>query len=198
MKAGTALPEIYYGGGTGALLSMYDRFTLDGAAPGQIGHFDYHLSGDFFAGGPPRDGEYPFEATLSIQLRFYDLLGPGSWVQERTVILTGAYCDRYHWPGQTCVQGTSINFVDSLEVALLPGEYELTMGLRVFTEQGWDADFQHTARAYLDLPTGVTINSESGVLFKTATPVPEPQTWALLLAGLVLIPVAARRIDRKV
>ncbi len=57
------------------------------------------------------------------------------------------------------------------------------------------ADFQHTAQAYMSLPTGYSYTSASGV-FLTAAPVPEPAQASLLAAGLALLGLARLRRSR--
>lgn len=55
-------------------------------------------------------------------------------------------------------------------------------------------DVINTGRAGLIVPDGYAFSSASGV-FATA-PVPEPETYALLLAGLGLVGLAARHRRR--
>lgn len=43
------------------------------------------------------------------------------------------------------------------------------------------------------LPSGVTLETFSGAPLYSAAPVPEPETWAMLLAGLGVVTAAARR-----
>lgn len=64
--------------------------------------------------------------------------------------------------------------------------------LSVFAEGGAVADYSHTARFSWHVPEGVTVTSASGQ-FMTA-PVPEPASAALMLAGLVALPWARRRL----
>lgn len=66
--------------------------------------------------------------------------------------------------------------------------------LSVYAEGGAVADYSHTARFSCVLPAGVTVSSASGQ-FMTA-PVPEPASYALMLAGLVMLPWARRRLLR--
>ena len=67
----------------------------------------------------------------------------------------------------------------------------LDIWLQVRADSGMTADFGNTARFSLGLPAGVTMTSASGVLLTAA--VPEPQSWALMLAGLAAVGWLARR-----
>lgn len=61
-------------------------------------------------------------------------------------------------------------------------------------------DFSHTARIGLNVPTGVSFTSDSGVFLTGTNPVaavPEPSTWALMLAGFAAVGRVARRRSRK-
>lgn len=79
-----------------------------------------------------------------------------------------------------------------------PGDLERTgfnLGLSV---DCWGAacGFEHTASIGLVLPEGVSYTSDSGVFLTGVTavaPVPEPETWALMLAGLGVVGRLARR-----
>ena len=57
-------------------------------------------------------------------------------------------------------------------------------------------DFGHTARVGLEVPNGVSFTSDSGVFLTAANgvpAVPEPATWALMLAGFGVIGGVAKR-----
>ena len=56
------------------------------------------------------------------------------------------------------------------------------------------ADFSHTLNVHLDSSTaGVNTTGLSGHNYATPTPVPEPATWALALAGGALVVGLRRR-----
>lgn len=66
--------------------------------------------------------------------------------------------------------------------------------LSVFAEGGAVADYSHTARFGWRLPEGVSATSASGQFM--TSPVPEPASAGLMLAGLALLPWARRRLAR--
>ncbi len=55
------------------------------------------------------------------------------------------------------------------------------------------ADFSHTAVLDFDLPDGVSFISGSGTLLAGTSAVPEPASWAMMIAGFGLIGTAMRR-----
>lgn len=189
LRASTALPEVYNGGLANAVIVLQDQFTLSGGAPGELAPLDYVLRGNFTPGRPQTPGYGSFGARLTVLLGYLDSSGWQYRQEQRNLIFTdggSGSCDSFHLPGQTCLDtGTSVGLRGVL--GLEAGSYTLTMELSVGSWFGWDADFGHTASAYLDLPDGMTLESSSGVLFKTAAPIPEPKTWALMLVGLMLV-----------
>jgi len=54
-------------------------------------------------------------------------------------------------------------------------------------------DFGHTAQVGLSYSDGISFSSAGGLLAGTVVPVPEPEVYALLLAGLALLGWKARR-----
>jgi len=68
--------------------------------------------------------------------------------------------------------------------------------LKAWAANGSTADFSHTARFGLELPAGVSFTSASGLFMADhfpPPPVPEPASWALMAAGLLLVCRSAAR-----
>ncbi len=74
-----------------------------------------------------------------------------------------------------------------------------TLGINAYLSAGAafaDLDYGNTLRVSFTLPENVSFSSDSGVFLTLAnavTPVPEPETWALMLAGLGVLYGIARR-----
>ena len=74
-----------------------------------------------------------------------------------------------------------------------------TLGIDAYLSAGAafaDLDYGNTLRVSFTLPGNVSYTSDSGVFLSATnpvTPVPEPETWALMLAGLGLTGHLARR-----
>jgi len=74
-----------------------------------------------------------------------------------------------------------------------------TLGIGAYLSAGAtfaDLDYGNTMHVSFTLPDNVSYASDSGVFLSAAnsvTPVPEPETWALMLAGLGLLGHLARR-----
>ena len=65
--------------------------------------------------------------------------------------------------------------------------------LRVNASDGGIADFSHTASFAMSAAEGTTLVSSAGINYGIAAAVPEPETYAMLLAGLGMLSLIARR-----
>ena len=74
--------------------------------------------------------------------------------------------------------------------------FQLSYSLRTDVGESSFLDFLHTARIRFVLPPGLTVTSLGGYDSAAITPVPEPETWLLMLAGLAVLGRLARRRGR--
>lgn len=82
--------------------------------------------------------------------------------------------------------------------ARLDQPFQLSFSLRTDVSERSFLDFMHTARISFVLPEGVSVTSMGGYGSGVAvTPVPEPETWALMLAGLLVTGRLAAKRSRE-
>ena len=199
LKVETKLPEIYTSGFARGWVTLEDTFTLSAVAPGQIGHLQNLLEGRFARDVPksPFENADKYSALLRITVGYRNpVTGLSASWESNTVLTDRNSCVGLNYQNQICVNSTAIDVTRSLDIPLQAGNYSVSMSLFVDSYLGWDGQFGHTARAFLDLPDGVTFQSGSGVLFKTAAPIPEPQTWVLMAGGLLLLGSTLARRSR--
>lgn len=111
------------------------------------------------------------QATASYENRGDPSLAGGSWVQNSLQLM--------QFDGWLDIVGTSATI-------------NPTLALSVYCDVGLVCDYGNTARfTFVGLPSSVTFTSDSGVFLTSA--VPEPQTAAMLLAGLLVLGRLARR-----
>jgi hypothetical protein len=68
--------------------------------------------------------------------------------------------------------------------------YRFGFAVRAVAADGGHAEIHDPL--WFDVPEGITISAASGASY--LAPVPEPETWALLVAGLVMVTAAARQV----
>lgn len=95
---------------------------------------------------------------------------------------------------QSCINTTSISTVILVPflISQTNQSFQFYIALNAVSMGGGTADISHTAGLGITLPNGLTFASDSGV-FLTQSPVPEPASHALLLAGLGVAALFARR-----
>ena len=117
------------------------------------------------------------------------------------VITTDAVAGLGDWLGELPVAGNTFDLLLEFGAQIVPGTpFGFESELRAFAGTGGavgtDAvsDFGNTGKFNIILPEGFSFTSESGVFL--AGPVPEPQTWALLVCGLGCLAIMAGRRRR--
>jgi len=96
-----------------------------------------------------------------------------------------------------CFTGMSIRTAGSIPIEIGSGSYYFLHQLSATATAGDEVNFGNTARFNLRLPDGVSISSSTGEYLTAAAPVPEPETYAMLLVGLGVVGAAVRRRKAK-
>ncbi len=90
---------------------------------------------------------------------------------------------------------TSNTYTETYFLTGASGDIGVELSVNLACSLGYVCDYSHTAKFGLVLPAGASFSSDSGV-FLTAPvggAVPEPASWALLVAGFGVVGAAARR-----
>lgn len=178
---------------------------LDPLVVGFRGHADYYLSaaGDYFARADFRAAMY---GPVGRVQRYWAAEGPEVVSQVwpgptyRLPLYNGQIGGVYPFqlgavllpPGTTLDAPKVVGL--RLELALGHG-WTLVSGLGTLDPEGYSYGDSRASLAIdtLYLPAGVTFTSSSGVFLSNVAVVPEPEAWALLLAGLGLVGWVTRR-----
>jgi len=150
--------------------------------------------------------DYSFDGTITLaghseaQATFAQMIASANGILQYTTLAPDNSSNPNSFPcGAGCVRGTSIAMTGSLAFIVGPAPTNIGASLEVYTQYGNSADFSNTAKIYLRLDPSVTFSSGSGSFLSEATPifgvtaVPEPETYALMLAGLGAMAAVARR-----
>lgn len=98
--------------------------------------------------------------------------------------------------GRFSVEQKSVNQLLTMRIQVVAGEpFEFGYRLVAHVDGIGSSDFYGTALLGFTLPSGTSIQSVAG--FAQAAAVPEPESWAMLLAGLGLLGVRLRGIASK-
>jgi hypothetical protein len=168
-----------------AAANIQDQLSFGNFNPGDHATLHYYLHAVLKSGPIGQTNPYNDFAVLGIGT------GYGGSVNTNAAEYLCYQSDFRHpcgGPGEYWING-----VYSFEMSSIP--VDLIINLYAQTTFGNQILLDNTARLYLEVPTGATFSSASGVLFATASPVPEVPILAMLLSGvgIVVIRGKARR-----
>ncbi len=185
-----------YGSASG---SFGDRLTFSNAQ-GTALNFSIAVDGNFSGPAPVvdrldriyRSTLYVFKASAGATIENFRTLEGALIAQDNLVFL----------PSPT--ESFNLNISESLSGSFLAESDRVVVDVFAFTQVilnqnsnpgTFTADFSHTSTFDIQTDPDVTYTSESGVFLGSGlTPaVPEPSTYALLMAGLVVVGLSARR-----
>jgi hypothetical protein len=186
----TAKSDDFRSGGN-ASAELYDdvTFSVAGGGSRQIAVV-FHLDGTIgsFANSFSLSG---LSDTLNFGVSNFIYTSQGS--QSGFVVTTGGASSSVPvgWDSFALTNVTPTGFDFTGLVTISDREVRsVAQRLYLICQEGVDCDFSNTGRIGLQLPAGVTFTSGSGVFLSA---VPEPASWAMLIAGVGLIGAATRR-----
>jgi len=186
---GVALPS-----GLGYAFSAWsDGFVVNGASGTGMLNFSVQLHGTLFAGDAVyalvmSDNPDAFSpASIAAQAFFGFVNIPGT----TPVLLVEVDGSLDFTPGPGVYQ-FPLGLVDETFSVNVPFTYGQTFYLASVLDITGHGDFYNSANFGITAPVGASITSLSGTLYPAAAVVPEPETYAMLLAGLGLVGWAAR------
>lgn len=186
-----------------------DTLTIDGPGTTPIDvTFQLIVEGDLIVPASATGGGSSAFATVEVRLGV-DGKSENAFLQRRRsydavgTLVSDSLQGLGDFQGEQPVAGTTDHYDLLLELVapITPGTpFAFDTYLRAlvgsFGPVGGDsiADFSHTAHINIIVPETYSLASESGVFL--AGPVPEPQTWAMLGGGLLMVAGLARRRTR--
>lgn len=171
-----------------ASVSIFDGFTFSGGSSGTA-FLNYRFDGEFLDNTGSANGGRRSYANVFIDLTPNS--GSTAPLALQQAFTNGPICPVAIY--QNCSRNRDIvSFSGSLTVPILPSGYRFNAGILTSGWFGDTVDFSHTLTMELVLPPGVSIVSDSGVLFTGSVP-ENPTSW-LAVAGLLgLLPFVRRR-----
>jgi hypothetical protein len=176
-----------------------DNFSFNGGY-GQVAYLDYIFEGAIDV-EENKVANIPPLTFAGMGIYVANSSRGQSWTYGLALTSTPGGCSALNFANSSlgCFEGTSISGAGSVAIDIQAGDFYILNSLSAVAAAGDTVDFQNTARYYLRLPDGVTIESRTGEFLATATPltpVPEPSAYAFMLAGLVGAAWISRRARR--
>lgn len=176
------------GASASGLAEVTERFVISGGSGTAHATLNATLNGSMGGRLPEGEAWVIFSARYLYPTSSECLYGPVI-CDESNYDQTLVYDDNF----LTGARGITLNTLYSGQFLFTYDQpFEIKMSLTVGARDGGYADFFDAGRLLsLDLPAGATIRSASGITF--SAPVPEADSYAMLLAGLGLIAWRCRR-----
>lgn len=167
-----------------ATASFTDFVTFLGGTGSGSASFSTLLNGSLTGGA---DGN----AGYSLSVALYDVF-PSDW--DNTYYLGDSQQLAYDYRNISGRQRVTVNDLFESDFDFEYGKtYAIAAYLTVNVASGGIADFSHTASFAMAAAPGTTVASSAGINYGIPAAVPEPESYAMLLAGLGLIGLVARR-----
>lgn len=200
-KIGASSSSNGYGqASSGVYLNERLSFYVPGAAPTKSTLITFNLGIDGFQGAnfSPTSAsvsffQYGFQAGQDLDTRYY---------QAGYYALNGSLSNSGFTSRPSIGNWSNSNFLSAngqgagtltLEIFGERPSVTISSYLTTFTTYDAFVDYSHTASLNLSVPTGVSWSSASGAFLSQVGSVPEPSTWAMMIAGFGMVGGAMRR-----
>lgn len=181
-----------------ATVTLTEHFSFANGSSDQMAAFQYAVDGNLGAWARMTSND-PFESGMGFPM-------PVRFGQSSVLFSIQLVSDdpaqiplSFNWGNQSGWSGYwGADFNGSF---LMPtaGNWTMTTSLTTNASNDAWAKFGNTAKLYIDTPTGVSLVSSTGFMSNATPllPVPEPETYTMLLAGLACIGAHARQRQRR-
>lgn len=166
-------------------------FTLEGAMHQTGTSIDGNSNGEIYG------GLHFGRSDARFDLRNYGAgYGTSSTGGQTAVIYLDTYPSGYPGTWTTNADHTVNTFTETYNILGAAADIYVDLYATLQCADGMSCDYGNTAKFALNLAPGTSFSSDSGVFLKGSGAVggvPEPASWALMLAGLGVIGAALRR-----
>jgi hypothetical protein len=151
-----------------------DSFTFQGSPLSGVAQLDWSFNGEITSGSSPEVSFAQLAIFVNGEAEFH-------------LFFDSNVC-AFALSATTCSWGTEIQLAGTFPINVSSSINSITVALQATAYGGEEVNFSNSANFYLRLPSGISINSESGVFLQLAPPIPgipEPSTLALLSFGII-------------